>query len=151
MTLVIGRNAHFIETAGRRLTIGLVLFGVMLAVAALSLGLWASRTSLKRLSEMETALYQVSEGDMRARLPVQSRNDQFDRVAVRMNENLDRLERLVDGAKSTASAIAHDLKTPLSHTQIALNDAADTAEAGGRSVAKDRNRPVGTAIAEHDL
>ncbi|WP_306112659.1 MULTISPECIES: HAMP domain-containing sensor histidine kinase [unclassified Roseovarius] len=130
MTLIVGRDARFIDTAGRRLIIGLALFGGVLSGMTLMLGLWASRASLARLSDMEKALFRVSEGDLAARLPVMARNDQFDRVSARMNHNLDRLERLVAGAKSTAAAIAHDLKTPLSHTQIALNEAADAVEAG---------------------
>ncbi|WP_299842928.1 HAMP domain-containing sensor histidine kinase [uncultured Roseovarius sp.] len=143
MTLVVGRNAQFIETAGQRLTTGLVLFGMLLGVATLALGFWASRNSFKRLSDMEAALFQVSEGGMDTRLPVRSHNDQFDRVSVKMNQNLDRLERLVAGTKSTASAIAHDLKTPLSHAQIALNDAADAAEAG-----RDPLPEIDTALAK---
>ncbi len=130
LTLVIGRNARIVETATRRLSLGLVIFGAGFAALILALGLWASRISYGRLNDMEAALFRVSDGDLEARLPVLPGNDQFDRVSVRMNQNLDRLARLVKVTKSTASAIAHDLKTPLSHAQIALNEAADAAEGG---------------------
>ncbi len=130
MTLVVGRNGAPIQRARERLIWGLSLFGVVVGGAILAIGLWASQTSLKRLKEMENALARVSGGDMEARLPVHRRNDQFDRVSVRVNQNLNQLSRLVSGVKTTASAIAHDLKTPLSHTQIALHQAADAAEAG---------------------
>ena len=129
LTLVIGRNGQIVDKAEHRLNVGLVLFGLVLSLVILTFGLWASRTSLRRLEGMEQALRQVSGGDLEARLPVHQRNDQFDRIAVQMNQNLDRLERLMGGMKSTASAIAHDLKTPLTHVQIALMEAADNAEA----------------------
>lgn len=130
LTLVVGRNTAAVTRATSRLILGLVSFGVLIALSILGLGLWASRTSYQRLEGMESALRQVATGDMSVRLPVLSRNDQFDRVSVRMNQNLDQLSRLMTSVKSTASAIAHDLKTPLSHAQIALLEAADSAEAG---------------------
>ena len=130
LTLVIGRNGAPAALAGQRLRLGLGVFGLTVSVMFLGLGLWASRTSLRRLQDMENALARVSNGDMNARLPVLHRDDQFDRVSARMNQNLDRLSRLMAGMKSTASAIAHDLKTPLSHMQIALSEAADAIEAG---------------------
>ncbi|WP_120501837.1 HAMP domain-containing sensor histidine kinase [Roseovarius sp. EL26] len=129
LTLVVGRNGQIVDKAEERLTLWLTLFGVVLSLIILTFGLWASRTSLRRLEGMEQALRQVSDGNLKARLPVHQRNDQFDRIAVQMNQNLDRLARLVTGMKSTATAIAHDLKTPLSHVQIALMQAVDSAEA----------------------
>ncbi len=127
--LLVGRDARPVEVAEARLLAGLVGFGAVLCVVALGLGLRASRRSMQRLMEMEQALAQYSGGDMDARLPVIAQ-DQFDRVSGQMNRNLDRLSRLVGGYRTTASAIAHDLKTPLSHAQIALYEAADAADAG---------------------
>ena len=130
LTLVIGRNHDMIEEATARVTRGLIAFGALLTLSTIVLGLWAGYRSQRRLDEMEVALHQVSRGQLAVRLPIGPRNDQFDRVAERMNDNLARLERLVASVKSTASSIAHDLKTPLSHTQIALNEAADALERG---------------------
>lgn len=143
LTLVVGRDGKMVDLAKRRLMIGLGIVGVVLAVSILSLGIWASRVSLRRLEDMERSLRQVSDGETDARLPVLGRNDQFDRVSVQMNQNLDRLSRLMIGMKSTASAIAHDLKTPLSHAQIAMHEAADACEAG-----KDPLPKIETALAE---
>ena len=130
MSLVVGRNSAPVDVASQRMVLGLVVVGITIGAIVLALGLWASHTSLARLNAMDDALRRVSEGETDARLPILSRNDQFDRVSVRINHNLDRLSRLMSGMKSTATAIAHDLKTPLSHTQIALNEAADAAESG---------------------
>ena len=130
MTLIVGRSGDPIQRATRRVTAGLVLFSLANALVVLGLGFWSSRVSMARLQEMDRVLEQVSDGDIGVRLPVYARNDQFDRVAARINQNLDRLERLVTGMKSTASAIAHDLKTPLSHLQIALHEIADASAQG---------------------
>ncbi|WP_371168873.1 HAMP domain-containing sensor histidine kinase [Aliiroseovarius sp. 2305UL8-7] len=136
MSLIVGRNGAPVDRATQRLIIGLAVVGLTIGAIILGLGLWASRTSLARLDAMDAALRRVAEGETDARLPILSRNDQFDRVSVRMNHKLDRLSRLMGGMKATASAIAHDLKTPLSHTQIALNEAADAVESGGDPLPK---------------
>ncbi|KIC39044.1 hypothetical protein RA27_17975 [Ruegeria sp. ANG-R] len=143
LTLIVGRSGDPIRLAVMRLTGGLFLFALVNAVGILALGFWASRISMSRLREMDHVLAQVSEGDIGARLPVYDRNDEFDRVAIRVNHNLDRLTRLVTGMKSTASAIAHDLKTPLSHLQIALHEIADESAQG-----RDPGQKIDAALSE---
>ncbi|NIZ12042.1 HAMP domain-containing sensor histidine kinase [Phaeobacter sp. HF9A] len=129
-TLVVGRNDAPVRTARARLIVGLSAFAAVITLTILCLGLWASRMSLHRLEQMGAALHDVGEGNMSARLPVLKRHDQFDQVSIRVNQNLDLLERAVGSMKATASAIAHDLKTPLSHVQYALHAAADASAAG---------------------
>lgn len=129
-TLVVGRNDAPIRTARARLIVGLSGFAAVITLTILCLGLWASRMSLQRLDQMGAALRDVGEGNMSARLPVLNHNDQFDQVSIRVNQNLDLLERAVGSMKATAAAIAHDLKTPLSHVQYALHAAADASLEG---------------------
>lgn len=124
LTLVVGRDDALVRNAVQRLIISAVGFGVLLMASILALGLWASRSAQMRLDKIDAGLRGFAEGDLDQRLPVGPRNDQIDRVSVRMNANLSKLERLMGGMKATASAIAHDLKTPLSHAQIAMHDAA---------------------------
>lgn len=145
LTLVVGRNGDMIAHARQRLLIGLSAFGALLAVCTLGLGLSAARRSQHRLDQMEGALRDVSAGHLTARLPVGDKNDQFDRVAKRMNANLTRLERLVASMKATASTIAHDLKTPLSRAQIAMHEAAEAV--ASNTAAREK---VGAALAETD-
>lgn len=129
-TLVVGRNDTPVRTARARLTIGLVGFAICISLVMLGLGLWASQLSLRRLNDMDHVLYMVGEGDLSARLPILGRKDQFDQVSDKMNKNLDHLERSVASMKAAASAIAHDLKTPLGHVQIALQAAEDATRRG---------------------
>ncbi|MEP5758650.1 MAG: ATP-binding protein [Litoreibacter sp.] len=145
LTLVVGRNGDMIANARHRLLFGLTVFGGLLILCTLFLGIWAARRSQLRLDEMETALRDISAGQLDARLPVGVQNDQFDRVARRMNANLAQLERLVSSVKTTASAIAHDLKTPLSHAQIAMHQAAEAVVSNPEASDK-----VGAALAETD-
>ena len=135
-TLVVGHSDRNVLLAKKRLTIWMLSFIAWITLMILAIGLWASRASLHRLDRMETALRQVGDGDLSARLPLYKDNDQFDRVSHRVNQNLDHLEHAVSGMKATVTALAHDLKTPLSHVQIALYAAADNAEGGGDPLPK---------------
>lgn len=124
LTLVVGRDDTLVRHAVQRLSTGAAGFGAVLIFSLLLLGLWASRTAQMRLDRMDVGLQAFAQGQIKTRLPVSGRNDQIDRVSERMNANLGRLERLMGSMKATASSIAHDLKTPLSHAQIAMHDAA---------------------------
>jgi signal transduction histidine kinase len=136
LTLVVGRDDTFVRHAVQRLSIGAASFGSVLIFSLLLLGLWASRTAQTRLDRMDAGLQAFAQGQIKTRLPVSGRSDQIDRVSERMNANLGRLERLMGGMKSTASSIAHDLKTPLSHAQIAMHDAARAQAEGQDPTAK---------------
>lgn len=145
LTLVVGRDDTLVRHAMKRLSIGAAGFGTLLIALLLFLGLWASRTAQMRLDRMDAGLQSFAQGQIKTRLPVSERNDQIDRVSERMNANLGRLERLMGSMKSTASSIAHDLKTPMSHAQFAMHDAA-RAHAEGR----DPSAEIEKALEETD-
>ena len=135
-TLVVGHSDRNVLLAKKRLTLWMLSFIGWITLMILAIGLWTSRASLQKLDAMEAALRQVGEGDLSARLPLHDDNDQFDRVSHRVNQNLQHLEHAVSGMKATVTALAHDLKTPLTHVQIALYAAADNAESGSNPLPK---------------
>jgi signal transduction histidine kinase len=55
----------------------------------------------------------VAAGDLKQRLPVSGRNDDFDHISAAINHMLDQIEQLMEGVREVSDAIAHDLKTPL--------------------------------------
>ena len=129
LTLVVGRSSHIIDEAREWLVFWLVFLGGAITLGTLLLGYFASRKSLRKLRAMETVMQDVSRGDIDARLDVSEDNDQIDRISSEVNWHLDRLARLMEGMQSTASSIAHDIKTPLSNAQISLNQALDKIDA----------------------
>ncbi|MCR9134686.1 MAG: HAMP domain-containing histidine kinase [Alphaproteobacteria bacterium] len=126
LTLVVGRSSDIVDAARWWLTFWLVLLGVTLTVCTLTLGYFASRKSLQKLQAMEDVLQDVSQGNLEARLAVAAENDQIDRISEQVNQHIARLSHLMERLQSTATAIAHDLKTPLSDAQISLHQALDT-------------------------
>ncbi|MHA3916726.1 HAMP domain-containing sensor histidine kinase [Halovulum sp. GXIMD14793] len=120
---VVGRSLAPKNRTLMTLIEGLLVLGLIVFVSTLGLGYMLSRRSLTKLQTIEGTLDQVSRGDMTARLPVSSSNDQIDRIAAQVNQHLEQLSALMTTTRSTVAAIAHDLKTPLSHSFMALQQA----------------------------
>ena len=59
------------------------------------------------------ALHNRQDCDLTRRLAVTGSGDEFDNLALSLNEMLDRIEALMTGLKEVSDNIAHDLKTPL--------------------------------------
>ena len=129
-TLVVGQRLDRLYLIDRALFRTLALSGVVVVLTMLGTGYSLSRRSLRKLAQLETALAQVSDGDIGVRVAVSTQKDQIDRVAVRVNAHLDTLSRLVVSTRATAAAIAHDLKSPLARAYLALGRAMDRLDAG---------------------
>ena len=129
-TLVVGQRLDRLYLIDRALFRTLALSGVVVVLTMLGTGYFLSRRSLRKLAQLETALAQVSDGDIGVRVAVSTQKDQIDRVAVRVNAHLDTLSRLVVSTRATAAAIAHDLKSPLARAYLALGRAMDRLDAG---------------------
>ncbi len=123
IVLVIGHDLSMISATERRLVVALGAAGLLAGAMILLIGYAASHRSLRKLNALDATLGLVSEGDTDIRVPVSGGTDQIDRISRRVNAHLDRLSSLMITTKSTAAAVAHDLKTPLSRAQLSLQSA----------------------------
>ncbi|TNF18286.1 MAG: HAMP domain-containing histidine kinase [Rhodobacteraceae bacterium] len=130
VVLVIGHDLSLVAATERRLVVALGAAGLLAGTTILLIGYMASRRSLRKLNALDAALARVSEGDTEARVPTPGGTDQIDRISARVNAHLDRLSSLMITTKSTAAAVAHDLKTPLSRAQLSLQSARDLTRQG---------------------
>jgi signal transduction histidine kinase len=73
-----------------------------------------------RLRSISNSAQAIIGGDIRQRMPVSSRRDEFDQVAMTLNRMLDRIEGLLENLRQVSSDIAHDLRTPLSRLRTRL-------------------------------
>lgn len=129
-TLVVGQRMDSIFLTEQALFRALALSGFIVTLTMLVAGYYFSRTSLQKLEQLERTLALVSDGDLAARVALSPNNDQIDRIAVRMNAHLDTLSRLMLTTRSTAAAVAHDLKSPLARAYLGLGRALSQIEAG---------------------
>lgn len=111
--LLVGRDLeererlYRIVLAAGRWSVAIVL------VLGLAGGLFVSRRVLRRVDAMTETTRTIMEGDLGERLPVGGSGDEIDRLAVNLNQMLERIESLMHGLKEVSDNIAHDLKTPL--------------------------------------
>jgi signal transduction histidine kinase len=76
-------------------------------------GFFVARRVLTRIDAMSEATRTIMQGDLHGRLPIAGTGDELDRLALNLNDMLERIEALMRGLKEVSDNIAHDLKTPL--------------------------------------
>ncbi len=95
------------------------LFAVMAVIFAsvvvlmLTMGILLGRDVLFHVDRIKGMYNSIVSGDLSKRIPVSSRNDEFDSIGELINSMLDELERLVVQSKEMVDSIAHDIKTPI--------------------------------------
>ena len=118
--LLVAADREWIERIDRTL---LELFGAAF-IAACLLGFGSAVVLAKYLQRRLRSLSRTAEaiigGDIRERMPLSSRRDEFDQLAATLNRMLDRIEGLLDNLRQVSSDIAHDLRTPLARLRNRL-------------------------------
>lgn len=96
-------------------------------LVVLSSGLLTSNHLLHRVEAINHASQEIINGDLERRIPIRGANDEFDRLAISLNEMLDRIQGLMNSLRQVSSDVAHDLRTPLTRLRHRLEHARDKA------------------------
>ena len=109
---------------------------VSLALGILG-GLVVSRYVARRLVRIAGVVEAVEAGDLTPRVPTLDviRGDAFDRLAVRLNAMLDKVERLMTELRVVTDSLAHDLRSPLARLRTKTENAVLIADPQGREAA----------------
>lgn len=83
---------------------------------ALVLGSYLQR----RIQSISSSAEAIVRGDIRSRMPVGPRGDEFDQLASTLNRMLDQIEGLLENLRQVSTDIAHDLRTPLARLRNSL-------------------------------
>jgi signal transduction histidine kinase len=94
--------------------------GVVLSIASGLIGSWLAT---RRVEALSATAQEVMAGDLSSRAPVRGENDEFDLLAVAINDMLDRLQHLMQVSRTAGDAIAHDLRSPLTRFRQRLEAA----------------------------
>jgi len=95
----------------RRLTLLLALPALFVAAVA---SWWLSRIALAPLTRLAGVAREIDVSTLARRLPTRGAQDELDDVARAFNETLHRLEHSVGEMRQFSTALAHELRTPLS-------------------------------------
>jgi signal transduction histidine kinase len=94
--------------------------GVVLSIASGLIGSWLAT---RRVEALSATAHEVMSGDLSSRAPVRGENDEFDVLAIAINNMLDRLQHLMTVSRTAGDAIAHDLRSPLTRFRQRLEAA----------------------------
>lgn len=100
-------KAQFISASAIALCLAILL--------GLITGLIFSKRVLKRINGFNQVALQVEAGHLSARVAVSEQNDEYDHMASHINTMLSQLQHSFETIAGITDAIAHDLRTPLSH------------------------------------
>jgi heavy metal sensor kinase len=101
--------SRFLEVFRRDFTITMSL---LIALAA-GVGWFLARRAVSGIKGMTLTAQKISGGALDERVPVKSRGDEIDQLAMSFNRMLDRIEELLKEIKEMGDNIAHDLKSPV--------------------------------------
>src|SRR5213075_427775 len=83
-------------------------------LAAMLAGRWMTGLGLAPLSRFAAATREIDVSNLRQRLPVRGTGDELDEVAHAFNDTLARVEDAVGEMRQFSTALAHELRTPIS-------------------------------------
>ncbi len=145
LRLVVGRDVverrDFTAIILGTMAVGLGGIIVLSAIA----GVLMARRVLARIDTITATSNKIMSGNLSERVPVTRHNDEFDQLAINLNDMLDRIEKLMAGLKEVTDNVAHDLKTPLSR----MRNRAEAALRKGKKP-RDHKKALEATIAESD-
>lgn len=83
----------------------------------------------RRLSALADGAGAVEHGALSHRLPVSAREDELDALAERFNHAFARIDQLMEASRHISSAIAHDMRRPLTRLRNQIEQARGQAQA----------------------
>ena len=83
-------------------------------------GLLIGLSVLRRIDSVSRTASEIMSGDLSQRLSVTARDDEFDEIATKLNQMLDRIEDLMKSMQQVTNNVAHDLRSPLTRIRNRL-------------------------------
>ena len=95
--------------------------GSSVALAAL-IGVGYSRRVRRRVALIADACRRIMNGDLAERLPVEASHDEFDELAIAVNQMLSRIQQQTEMLQTTFDSAAHDLRAPLYRARVRIEE-----------------------------
>lgn len=127
--LLVGRDTEVRDDLRQLMLEALTLALAPALVLGLLGGVLIGRYSLGRVDAIGSIGKEIVKGDLSRRLPVRGSGDEFDRLAVTINEMLEQIQTLMTAMRVVTDSLAHDLRSPLTRAcsgiELALRTESD--------------------------
>lgn len=143
--LLTGRTLDVIGAEERAIEGALGLALLLSLVLGIGAGLVVAQYVSHRLDGIAGVVEAAGEGDLSRRVPAVAGGDAFDRLAVRLNAMLAKVERLMGELRLVTDSLAHDLRSPLARLRTRAEQAVLLSEGVAREAA------LSGLLAETDL
>jgi signal transduction histidine kinase len=121
--LFVGRDtASIAATRARILKAFAWIEGSAMLLAGMG-GVFFSLQFMRRIDAIARTCQSIISGKFNDRIALRGSGDELDRLAVAINNMLDRIATLLDNLRQVSSDVAHDLRTPLTHLRNRLEEA----------------------------
>lgn len=124
--LIVGNDMQPLDEL-QRLFINASIWTVLISVIIIALGAQGFRKLVEqRASAIRHTMARVAAGHLGERIPSDARQrDEFTLLHRELNHMLDQLQQLMDGIRNVSNTIAHNLRTPLTHIRLRLDQIRD--------------------------
>jgi heavy metal sensor kinase len=85
----------------------------LLIIIAAGVGWFMARRAVSGVEAVTWTAQKISGGTLEERVPVKTRGDEIDQLAITFNQMLDRIQTLLTEIKEMSENIAHDLRSPI--------------------------------------
>lgn len=119
--VVVARDISPLRDLHERVLTIMTISGLGTILAAVVAGVTLSLGPMRRVRHMQVMAAAIARGDLRRRLPDTHRRDEIDVIGAIINGMVEEIERLMGQVKGATDAIAHDLRTPLTHLRARLD------------------------------
>ena len=103
-----------------RLLLTVVIASGLIVTLALIGGSFMGYNVMHRIQSITKTADGIISGNLAQRVPITSRNDEFDRLSLALNTMLERIEQLMRGMREVTDNLAHDLRNPLNRIRNRL-------------------------------
>ena len=121
--LFVGRRSP-LEQFRKQFFQRLTLAGAGATLLSLALATWFTTQLRRRLDGVRATAERIRAGDLSERVPLRGTRDELDQLAGTLNAMLTQIETLMASARHVSSAIAHDMRQPLTHLRNRLDELA---------------------------
>jgi signal transduction histidine kinase len=121
--LFVGRDTFTMYATRERILHAFAWVALGTCAFSMLAGLFLGRRFMAQVDAITQTCERVISGNLKERIPIRGRGDEWDRLARAINEMLDRISSLLENLQQVSSDVAHDLRTPLTRLRNRLEAA----------------------------